>query len=72
MMQDILVKQMHQFPLSINKTYNQILLFSVGITVSVCFAYFMLPFVYRLDDLLWYMFGMVVPLLPSILNMEGL
>lgn len=69
-MYELLIYQIHEFPLSINKTYSQLLLFIIGITVSVFFGYFMLPFIYTSEDLLWYIFGMIVPMLPSICNME--
>jgi len=72
MMHDLLVNQTHLLPLSIYKTYSQILLFVVGMVTSILFAYLMLPFIYTSGDLLWYIVGMVIPLFPSILNMEEL
>ena len=70
MINEQLIVQAYQFPLSVYKTYCQILLFTIGLIVSVSFGYFMLPFVFVFEDVLWYVLGMVVPLFPSIFNME--
>lgn len=49
---------------------GQVALFVIGMVVSVCVGVWLLPYVYTYEDLLWYMVGMIVPLLPFMVGME--
>lgn len=71
---------------SAHKVCNQVIIFVAGLSVSLFFAFTFIDHIYLdtsivyyftgfyipFEGLMWFMVGMVVPLLPSIIGLEGL
>jgi hypothetical protein len=53
-----------------NIVLSQLLLFIVGLSVSIFFAYYFLSYVETYECLGWYILGIIIPLVPSMLNWE--
>ena len=49
---------------------GQLFRFIIGMVVSLFMGFWLLPYVYTLEDLLWYFVAMVVPLVPFMVGME--
>ena len=51
-------------------SYSQLYLFIIGMFISIVLGWWLLPFVCTIEDCLWYMCSMIVPLVPFMVGME--